>query len=137
MCLAASVECEEVLSDAALFMLVEFRAVRLYSEEERRCRGIYADYLAFFGGQNKSFLHVVRNRFKFAAASVEVVHLAGNLSVLLFDMAEHGGKLVVGVVLKRLVEVDCAKRLYDLLGQPVREDGGENERKKKYDYKRL
>ena len=59
------------------------------------------------------------------------------MSVLLFDMAEHGGKLVVGVVLKRLVEVDCAKRLYDLLGQPVREDGGENERKKKYDDKRL
>ena len=50
-----------------------------------------------------------------AAASVEVVHLAGDLSVLLFDMAEHGGKLVVGVVLKRLVEVDCAKRLYYFL----------------------
>jgi hypothetical protein len=92
-----------------------------------------AENHALFVHQDQTFAHAVGDGGKFILFPFQFIELAADLSMLMLDARQKRGEFLIGIVFKRVIEVERIERLNDLFGKPVCEHRGENERDAEHD----
>ena len=67
----------------------------------------------------QAFVHVLRDGGELRLAAAQLVHLRGDLPVLGGNFLQQGGKLVIGLRLLRMLEIEGVQRADDALRQTI------------------
>ena len=118
----AAVDRQKVLPDAA-----PVRAEELFR------RGVDAQHMLLFVEQHESFSHATCDLRKFRLLALQLVHLLADLQMLAVDAPEQRGKLFVGVVFKRMLQIELVERLDDTARQALGKNAGKDQRHNQHD----
>ena len=120
--IVAAVKREKILTDAAL--------VRVKKPARG---GVNAQHTFFFVEQDETLSHAAGDLRKLHPLLLQLAHLLVDLPVLMVDAPEQRGKLLVGVVFQRVLQIQLVERAHDAARKPPCQHRRQNERHDDHD----
>ena len=124
--LVAALDGEKVLTDA----------LRVRAEERLR-RGVDAQDIAVLVEQDESLAHAAGDLREFVGLFAQLAQLRLDLDVLVVDALEQGRKLLIGVVIERVIQIEAVERIDDAPRQALGQHAREDERHDEHEQQRL
>ena len=108
-----------------------------FHAEELHGRSVDAQHVLLFVQQHQPFLHVADDLVELVRALAHDAQLLLNFFVLPVDAVEQRRNFLIALVVQRVLQVQMIERLHDLLGQPPRQQAGQEQRRGQHHQHRL